>query len=797
MLERYEPSGPYLTRAYAAYPAELNKALAEFVAKHLDPARSPAPSAHPVAEESMQLDTQLEYSNRLKPRDAVQATNMEQWSLRNIHRSMTGRSLIIGKQISNLIERELDRHPEVEPMILDNIGRAPEEVVYPTDWIDKPRSMVAGLLQRNKLDEMPDICLTEKVCNKTYNTVIRGHFLEYWANVTQDPASFAAAWLYQGAPAGLESDIKLDGICAPVENDAPELDEDVLTTDLENFHNYSGVEDNDEAVKAIHGYRDKGYLMEFNTIEEATDSLGHQPTLSKLGCIVKERKNPETGEVTTKTRIILDCKQSMVSKYAARSYKSALPRVSDAVACLLKLLSSVAPGQGNVTMYIADVMDAFWLIPLKQEERRYFAAKLRGKIYVFHRTAQGSRGAPLTFSVVMGLLARFVQSLIGNGDSCSAQPEGYMQVYVDDPLVMLRGGEDRLKRLTCIVSIGWLLMGVPLAFHKATLSSTVTWVGVTISVSAAAVEVEVPTAKVAELMDLVTEVLSGNVVPVKLLRTVIGKCMAIASVIYVWRPFVQELYASLQCTGNAPANCVWTRQVQHTLFWIYAFLKQERGSITRIYDVQQYRGAGDLVDITWDASPYGMGAFLSCNGDILEFFAIGISENDQTILGTKSGTSEGQQLWECLSGLIAMRLWTRWWQCKRARLRLRSDNISALTLFSQLKSHSRQLAIIAREFSLDLGAATFKPEIAQHLPGVSNVIADMLSRRYQPGKTFQLHPSLLQAKAVIPPTRDRTWWKTLAEPPMPVKPLADTRAWAPKRAKTNADHRANTALAPK
>jgi hypothetical protein len=33
----------------------------------------------------------------------------------------------------------------------------------------------------------------------------------------------------------------------------------------------------------------------------------------------------------------------------------------------------------EVTMLVADVTDAFWLIPMHEAEQKYFVAKLRGK----------------------------------------------------------------------------------------------------------------------------------------------------------------------------------------------------------------------------------------------------------------------------------------------------------------------------------------------------------------------------------------------------------------------------------
>ena len=564
---------------------------------------------------------------------------------------------------------------------------------------------------------------------------------------------------------------------AEVDDDSPELDDMAIATDFGSFQNYDGVETNSDAVAAIRGYHSKGYLLECNDLDEVRSYLGKDPVLSKLGCIVKEKLNVETGQVTKKTRIILDCKRSMVSQYASRRHKSVLPRVTDAVRSALKLLWSCNHDEG-VTLFIADVSDAFWLLPLHRSEQRFFVARLRNKYYVFLRTAQGSRGAPLTFSVIMSLASRFVQSILCSGEANSNAPEAMLQVYVDDPLAVIRGNQKRQKRIACMIATAWMVLGIPMAFHKAVFSSSLVWIGVSLQVTPNDVIVEVPESKVNELLSLIGEAMSGNVIPAKKLHTLVGKCMSIASVIYVWRPFLQILYAALHGPNKAPDNCMWTKQVRHALAWIRAFLTQEAGSIRRVYNVEQFYNACHRVQITWDASPYGMGAFLTIDGSVVEYFAVPISSDDEQILDAKSGGCEAQQLWECLSGLIAMRLWSQHWMTARVRLYLRGDNVSSLVLFSSLKTQSKQLSTIAREFALDLGAASFKPEVVEHLPGVANTVADQLSRKFDPNKPFSLHPCLRTAKEVTPPPRPKSWWKTLEAPhTMPAEPTGTDGAW--------------------
>lgn len=58
------------------------------------------------------------------------------------------------------------------------------------------------------------------------------------------------------------------------------------------------------------------------------------------------------------------------------------------------------------------------------------------------------------------------------------------------------------------------------------------------------VTAEVTTEKVVELTDLLQDMLSNDLVTKKVLRTVVGKATSMASVMYVWRPFIQQLYTA-------------------------------------------------------------------------------------------------------------------------------------------------------------------------------------------------------------------------------------------------------------
>lgn len=70
---------------------------------------------------------------------------------------------------------------------------------------------------------------------------------------------------------------------------------------------------------------------------------------------------------------------------------------------------------------------------------------------------------------------------------------------MDDPLVIIRGTQQRIKRLAVVVAAAWLVMGFPLAFHKATLASRLTWIEVQLEVQTEKIVAEVTKAKVGEI----------------------------------------------------------------------------------------------------------------------------------------------------------------------------------------------------------------------------------------------------------------------------------------------------------
>ena len=144
-------------------------------------------------------------------------------------------------------------------------------------------------------------------------------------------------------------------------------------------------------------YATAGYLKKFNTLEEVKKYLGADPVLSRFGCIVRIKDG------RTKKRIILDLKQSKVTSGTRKRWRVMLPRLVDLIADIVDMSCDLADDE-DIAVMVLDFVDAFWNIPLAFGERRFFVGKVRGILYVYTRSAQGSRNAPLSWAAVIALV---------------------------------------------------------------------------------------------------------------------------------------------------------------------------------------------------------------------------------------------------------------------------------------------------------------------------------------------------------------------------------------------------------
>ena len=226
------------------------------------------------------------------------------------------------------------------------------------------------------------------------------------------------------------------------------------------------------------------------------------------------------------------------------------------------------------------------------------------------------------------------------------------------------------------------------------------------------------------------------------------------------------LYGALHDTrpSGAPEGCIWTKQIDQPLDWIWCFLAGHKGAIVRTMQVDSHFRRGVRIDITTDASPWGIGGFLCIDGVAAEYFYEPVTEEDARHIGVVlSRDSKCQQVFEALAILVALRLWRYYWSSQRVVLHVSTDNIAALSMICKMQPHSPTVGVIAREISLDVADAIYEPQVASHVPGISNIIADTLSRRYDPGKAdnWKLPSELDDSTQGHPAKRTTKWWRSV------------------------------------
>ena len=147
-----------------------------------------------------------------------------------------------------------------------------------------------------------------------------------------------------------------------------------------------------------------------------------------------------------------------------------------------------------------------------------------------------------------------------------------------------------------------------------------------------------------------------------------------------------------------------------------------------------------------------------------DIFSSGLTREDSKHLGHELGEASGQQCWESLCALVALRVWRKHWDSRRVKLLIRGDSVAMLTLVLRMKpSQSPGMGLIARELALDIAENVYQPDVAtSHVSGIMNKMADQLSREAAPGGRDERPQALENVPETIVLPRKREWFRTLA-----------------------------------
>ena len=759
-IKQRESQQPYLTSAAQAYPEAMNQWLAKTMADNLHRDTQADMDLSYVRmgrwnnilkrkRDTEQVTTRTKVTMSAPLRGTLSAADQSErcWGgMRNpkkISRELPGYRAT-GHQIHNLLNNFLNDNPNVQERCLQAVGNEDSAAGPEQHHLDELRMKLKTTFCQNSMEG-----------HEGLRTKLQPDVLWVLARAAGDPdADEIYDWLTNGAPAGISREINDPGGIFPTEDDELELEE-VDLPDPMKHRNYGSVDDDDMAEPEVDRLIATGFVKAFDNYNSFVTWLNGKPHLSKMGMITKEKDG------RTKRRLILDCKESRVNERARKGGKLILPRVSDVVDDTLYLMRQCTAGQ-QVEWLILDFTDWFFNVPLHPDERKNFTLAYKQKYVAYLTQAQGSVNAPLICGRVAALIARLTQAL-------HSDQHLRLQLYVDDPILGIRGTEDERNRRMAMTILFWEVVGVRLAYKKASRGTEVVWIGAKLSIhdqanKEARVEIRAKEEIVQEVRDMTNKHQQTNVVPKKELQVYVGKLNHMAGIIDILRPFLADLYGVIHDSGvsMAPRNCVWTKQWKHVATWMQAFLDGEANSLYREYRVTSYFGTGMSMEIVTDASPWGLGGYLVVAGNLLTYFTSPLTEDDAEMLAITLGESSAQQVAEALAVLVALKIWAPIWKRQLTQLRMKSDSISTLSLLRKMRVGHRSIGLnlIARELALLFGSCCYKPRWLEHIPGVSNIYADILSRLQQTGNTKQLPKAFLQCPRTTVPRRDANYYRT-------------------------------------
>ena len=571
-----------------------------------------------------------------------------------------------------------------------------------------------------------------------------------------DPDGYLSHWLRGGAPLGINRPVSPAGVFPPVtEEAAPSEYVANLSKDPFGWVNYrSADEDVATAVELLDHMVAQGWADALPSWEEVIDSLGEGVVLNKLALLSKLK-----ADGTTKHRLVWDLRRSGVNLAVRQGERVVLPRLSDVVADLRELASLDTE---RMVLLGTDVSEAFHQIPLHESERRFTVAALGGKYYVFKVLVFGSSSAPTVWGRYAAFLGRSTAAIMGDDPL-------RVQIYVDDPLYVATDGTPGASRLFSVALLWALTLGYPLAWHKTEGGHELRWIGAIINVRSEDVRIQIPADKIEELRATTYEFLQTKVVGVRQLRSYAGLMSFFAGLVPLLRPFLASIWAVLPGTssegrGGKSVKLIHTKRFARALLWFLAFFRGVQGCLERTYPLRPQH-VSRRYHIVTDASPWGIGGVLYYLGQPVGYFLDQLQEEDLRRFQARRGDPAFNTVWEALAILVALRCWGPLFT-HTTGVTVRSDSHGSLSAISRLASASPSLNLIVAEIALDVSAlpdGIAPVDRLVHIPGISNTVADALSRVHAPER-HRIPAVLCNAVFTTPPARDKGYWRTRTPP---------------------------------
>lgn len=365
-----------------------------------------------------------------------------------------------------------------------------------------------------------------------------------------------------------------------------------------------------------------------------------------------------------------------------------------------------------------DVKAAFRLIPVSREDLHLLGFKFDRRYYVDLFLPFGLKSSPPLWEDFARLLKFLIQARLSIKEIIQ---------FVDDFLFGTPPSPNKHRvaaaRMEAVAAL-LRLLGVPEALEKRHDGDT-TAVFVGVELDTLLFEARLPADKLTELRALLRQWVGRTFVSIQELRTLTGKLHWASKVVRAGRTFVRRILDLLRAALRSGVNSISvSADTQLDLRWWLTFLDTWNG-VSIIRDPCWPAQATVFVD----ASGVGVGAWFApawfSAPPPEPLLALARSAESGPATADAPAATIRSTLYELYAAATALATWAA--RLRGSNVTVFSDNEGAVSLSAKGSSRSADLMHIYRAMLFTAAQHDFSFRLV-HLPGVTNVLADHLSR---------------------------------------------------------------------
>ena len=437
--------------------------------------------------------------------------------------------------------------------------------------------------------------------------------------------------------------------------------------------------------------------------------------VSPIGCVEKSSSTPTVPVV----RIIIDASNGGVQSLNARISKSTLDESDPSTPSYLsnQVIAATLLAAGPGALYsLTDVKAAFNNVALDPSNYRFSVIHFEGVWYCQTRLGFGFRSSPDIFEVVMGAF----DWILRTRDQLNILRIVDDILNIDPPEVAAANATFMRAEMT--------RFGIPIAAAKnVDQVSIVKFNG--LEWNATDQTVTIPAPKITDIRLCIAAALSRRPTSLSVIESVTGKLQAVTCVVPDGKAHLQHLYRNMAITKlKTPARgrastFVASRHTREELSWWSSRLRSVTPRLMSAL-AAELLPASDAVQAYTDACGNGLGVFVVDSGDwtylpVPEKYRINPDAHSDSVIAV------GSTLIEVAAIVLAIMTFKDAWQDRNVHIH--SDNSGAVGVFTRRHSSSAAIGSMLT-FAVDLCSARNISVHVSWIPGVTNVIADAISR---------------------------------------------------------------------